>query len=88
MFYIRGATIFQNSRAHLMILGARRVMRSKFHTEEPQTLGAKVKNLVTTATWRPELRCTPVLYVFYNLRRRDLCCFVQISLIDKETNFI
>jgi hypothetical protein len=47
--YRRGAHIFQNSRGHLIILGARRVTRSKF---QQQTLGATVKNLVTKGNWR------------------------------------
>jgi hypothetical protein len=37
--------IFQKSRSHLKILGARRVKWSKFHTEKPQILGVTVQNL-------------------------------------------
>jgi Leu/Phe-tRNA-protein transferase len=44
--YTRVAQIFQKSRNHLKILGARRVTRNKFHTEVPQILGATTQNLV------------------------------------------
>jgi hypothetical protein len=47
----RSAQIFQKSRSYLKILGARRVTWSKFHSEEPQILGAMVQNLVAWATW-------------------------------------
>ena len=36
----------KNSRSHFKVLGAGRVTRSKFHTEDAQTLGATVQNLV------------------------------------------
>jgi len=39
--------IFQKTRSHLKLLGARRLTRTKFHTEDPQILG--------TATWCPIL---------------------------------
>jgi hypothetical protein len=54
LFCITGAIIFQISRTHIKILGARRVMWSKFYTEEPQTFGAKVKKAVTMTTRRPQ----------------------------------
>jgi hypothetical protein len=44
---------FQKSSSHLKILGARNVTWSKFHTDDPQILGATVQNLVVRATWRP-----------------------------------
>jgi hypothetical protein len=53
IFSITGATIFQRSRTHLKILGTRNVMQSKFYTEKPQTLGAKIINVVRMTTWRP-----------------------------------
>jgi len=31
-----------------------KLLRVKFHTEDPQTLGATAQNSVATATWRPE----------------------------------
>ena len=46
---IRGAQIFQNSA--FWMLDARRVTWSKFHIEDPQTLGATVQNLVPRTTW-------------------------------------
>jgi hypothetical protein len=49
----RGAQIFQKSRSHLKILGARRVMWSKFHNENPETLCATAENLCVTASWPP-----------------------------------
>jgi hypothetical protein len=41
-----------NQRCHLRIPGVRWVTCRKFHTEHSQILGATVKNVVTTATWR------------------------------------
>jgi hypothetical protein len=40
--WIGGAQIFQKSLSHSKILGARMVTWSRFHTEEPQILGATV----------------------------------------------
>jgi hypothetical protein len=45
------AQIFQKKKEKLRILGARRVTRSKFHTECPQILRATVQNLVARITW-------------------------------------
>ena len=42
--------IFQKSSSHLKILGARKVAWSKFHTTDPQVLGANVQNLVAMAS--------------------------------------
>ena len=50
-FFYRGAQIFRKSRSHLKILGARRVIWSKLHREDPQILGATVQNVVAKATW-------------------------------------
>jgi len=50
VYFRMGAQILQKSRSHLKILGARRVICSKSHTVDPQTLGATVQNLVTTVT--------------------------------------
>jgi hypothetical protein len=55
MVYDRGAQIFQKSRSHLKILGARRVTWSKFRTEDPQILGATVQNLVARDFCTPGL---------------------------------
>jgi hypothetical protein len=41
---IRGAQTFQKCRKNLKILDARRVIRSKFHTEDPEILGVTVQN--------------------------------------------
>ena len=49
----RGTQNFHKSTGHLQIVGAIRVTRSKFHTENPQMLGVTVQNLVARATWRP-----------------------------------
>jgi len=46
-----GAQTFQTSKSNLNILGARRVIGSKFHPKDPQVLGATVQNLVTQVTW-------------------------------------
>jgi len=37
----------------LTILGARKVTTIKSYTEDPQILGATLKNLVARATWPP-----------------------------------
>ena len=50
---MQGAKLFQKSRSHLKILGARRVTRSEFHTEDSQILGTIIQDLVTSATWHP-----------------------------------
>jgi hypothetical protein len=55
----RGTHIFQKSRSHLRILGARRVTRSKARTVDPNVLVATVQNLVVTAT------CARDLSTFY-----------------------
>jgi len=44
-----GAGIFQKSSNHLKILGAKKVTRSKFHTEGTKMLG----DTVHYTTWRP-----------------------------------
>ena len=41
----------------LKIIGARRVTRSKFYTEDPQILGTIVRNAVAMVTWRPGFVC-------------------------------
>jgi hypothetical protein len=43
----KGPQIFQRYRHYLKILGTERLTRSKFHSEDPQILGATVQNLVT-----------------------------------------
>lgn len=55
MHEYRSIKIFQKSRNHLKIPGARRMTRSKFYSEEPQTLGTTIQNLVTTVTWHPTI---------------------------------
>jgi hypothetical protein len=44
------ARVHKLSKSHLKIQGARRVTRSKFHTEEQQILGTIIQNLVTIMT--------------------------------------
>ena len=41
-------------RTHIKILGAKRMTRSKFHTENPQTFGARVQNCVTHDLCSPD----------------------------------
>lgn len=53
-----GAQIFQTSRNHLKILGARKVTLGKFHAKDPQTLGVTIQNVVTLDL------CTPVLHLY------------------------
>jgi len=45
-----GAQTFQTSKSNYNILGARRMIGSKFHTKYPQVLGATVQTLVTQVT--------------------------------------
>jgi hypothetical protein len=47
-----GAQIFQKSRSYLKILGAGRVRSSRFHTQNPQILGATLQNVVARITSR------------------------------------
>jgi hypothetical protein len=42
-------------RSHLKILGFRRVILSKFHSEDPQMLGATLQNWDMVMTWHPGL---------------------------------
>jgi hypothetical protein len=51
--YSWGAHISQKCRSHVKLLGARMVTWSKFHTKDPQILGAAIQNSVAMATWRP-----------------------------------
>jgi len=46
-----GTQIYHTFRSHFEAVGARRVLRGWFHTEDPQILGAPVQNLVTQVTW-------------------------------------
>jgi hypothetical protein len=61
-----GCTAFENSTNHLKILGTRKVTWGKFHTEQPQTLGATVQNTVVQTPCRPGF----VYYWCYLLDRR------------------
>lgn len=53
MRFSRAAQILRKFTSLLDILGSKRVTRSKFHTEDPLVLGAKVKSQESWATWRP-----------------------------------
>jgi len=44
---------FQKSRGHVKILRARKVILSKFRTEQPQIRGASEHNADARATWHP-----------------------------------
>jgi len=56
--HTRGSQIFQKPRSHPKILSARRVTKSKFHTEYSQILGAH--NLASQLTWCLGI-CAPLL---------------------------
>jgi hypothetical protein len=45
-------------------------MSSKFNTEDAQILGATVQNVVTTATWHPDL-CTPAVTCIVQCERNS-----------------
>jgi hypothetical protein len=45
-----GAQIFQKSRSYLKVLGAGRVTSSRFHIQNPQILGATLRNVVARVT--------------------------------------
>ena len=45
--------IFQISTRHLKILGTRRVVWSKFHTQDSQIIDITVQKLIALATWCP-----------------------------------
>jgi hypothetical protein len=53
VMYTRGTQISQQTKSHLKILGAKRVIWNKFHTEVPQMLGAILQNLVATMIRHP-----------------------------------
>jgi hypothetical protein len=47
---MQGCThFFKKSKSHFKILGSRRVTWSKFHIQDPEILGATVRNVVVTA---------------------------------------
>jgi hypothetical protein len=46
--------IFQKPGSHLKILGARKVICSKFQPEDQQLLGITIQNFVATVTWHLE----------------------------------
>jgi len=50
---VREAQVFQKSRSYFRILGTRRVIFSKFLSEDPQVLGTTIQNLITCMTWHP-----------------------------------
>jgi hypothetical protein len=60
-----GTKVFQKFWKPRQYSGALRVTRSKFHTEDPQILGATVQNLVALVTWRPAVMypCSAKCYV-------------------------
>lgn len=66
MHYTRGAQIFQTSRSHLGILGARSVIWSKFLTDGPQLLGAAINKSDATETWQP---CTKLTFQCKQLKK-------------------
>jgi hypothetical protein len=45
--------ILKKSMHSIKIIGVRKVIRSRFHTEGPKMLDATLQNLVALATWRP-----------------------------------
>jgi hypothetical protein len=55
---MKGEQIFQKSRNHLKIIGARRVTRSRFHTEGPQMSGTTVKKFIQPGDLAPGI-CAP-----------------------------
>lgn len=48
--YSSSAHVLQKSTRHFKIIDAKRVTRSSVHTKDAQALGAKIRNLVSTAT--------------------------------------
>jgi hypothetical protein len=61
-----GCRIFPKIYDHLKILDARMVTRSKFHTEDPQTLDATAQNIIDRATWI----CAPLSPVVHTVTTR------------------
>jgi hypothetical protein len=47
----RGAQIFKKYGSHLKILGARRVTRCQFNTEDIQISGITIQNFVAMVSW-------------------------------------
>jgi len=83
--YAKDAEIFQKSRSHLQILGARRATKSKFYAGGPQMLGATVRDLLASAKWRlgfvhpcPMLLSYKYLSLHMPIKRplRLACCFL------------
>jgi hypothetical protein len=58
---IRGSQIFQKCKISLKFLGARRVIRSRLHTEGPQMLGATGQDIVAGSLCTPGQDIGPAL---------------------------
>ena len=83
----RGSKVFQKSRCHLKILGARNVTWNQVHTEDPQTLGVTVQNLVVWAIWQLEFGhpwiCPISLFVMFF---RFVLNYYIVRLVQLELN--
>jgi hypothetical protein len=85
--WVRGAQIFQKSKSHVKIPGAKRVIwviRSKFPTDDALIICANVQNLVVTATCARDL-CTSGLSTLNNsrcARHKRQGCEIETVLCD------
>jgi hypothetical protein len=81
--YTLGAHIFQKSNINLRILGHRQLTSSKFHTEDPQILGAKAK---LHTPWQPGARNSFTLeyytyiYIYISYIYMYMCLYVYIHI--------
>lgn len=79
--YRMGSQMFQKSKPHLKIQGARIVTWSKFYTEDSNCLRGNVQNSVARATWHLGL-CTHVIAARSDLK--TLFC----ALLESQLQFI
>jgi hypothetical protein len=66
--------------SHLKIVGTRRVIWRKLHTEDQQLLGATVQNSVSRVTWCPEF-LQPCMILWFLLK----CEVVKTNAYEKDT---
>jgi len=72
-YRIMDEQIFQNFGSHLKILGASKVTWNKFHTENPQMLGATAQNSVTWVTCSSGFVHPCTIYSSSNVRNKVSC---------------
>jgi len=81
--------IFQKSRCHLKVLGARMVTWSKFCTEGPEILGTTVQNLFAPVSWHPGFMhpCLTLKSYCQYVRSFHICC-EKLNILTSTVNLL